>query len=525
MLHSARSLRGMVTAPHHLAAQSGLDILKVGGNAVEAAVATAASLAVIYPHMTGIGGDAFWLIRAPNGDVTAIDASGRAAQRATPDLYAGYGSVPWRGGLAANTVAGTISGWAEALRVAQGQLPLDVLLRDAIHYAENGTIVTESHGGLLARHLMVLKDVPGFAEVFLQVGEAPVPGATFRNPALGHSLRLLAREGLDSFYRGALARSMANDLQAAGSPLRLPDFQSHQATRSAPLHARLKDGCFYNTRPPTQGTASLLILALAEHWGACGTDTVADIHLWVEATKLAFLYRDSMIADPALMTENPQGLLDDPARIAAMAGPAAPDVATPWPRPTLPGDTTWFGVMDSQGWAVSMIQSLYFEFGSGVTLPESGIIWQNRGSSFDLTSGRLRSLAPGRKPFHTLNPALAVLNDGSVLSYGTMGGEGQPQTQSAIVARVVRDGMSLQAAISAPRWLLGRTWGETSTTLKLEARFAPEIVDGLRSLGHDVELMGDFEDAMGHAGALRRYADGMLEGASDPRSNGGVAAW
>ncbi len=171
-----------------------------------------------------------------------------------------------------------------------------------------------------------------------------------------------------------------------------------------------------------------------------------------------------------------------------------------------------------------MIQSLYFEFGSGVVLPETGLVWQNRGASFDLAPGRLRSLVPGRKPFHTLNPAMAMLNDGSLLSYGTMGGEGQPQTQAAIVARNVMAGLGLQEAITAPRWLLGRTWGETTTTLKMETRFAPELLEGLRRLGHDVESLTPFANAMGHAGAIRRYEDGTMEGATDPRSDGGVAA-
>ena len=182
-------------------------------------------------------------------------------------------------------------------------------------------------------------------------------------------------------------------------------------------------------------------------------------------------------------------------------------------------------MIDSAGRAVSMIQSIYFEFGSGVVLPHSGIWWQNRGCSFDLTPGRLRSLAPGRKPFHTLNPALAAIDDGRLLVYGTMGGEGQPQTQAAVFSRYLWGGHHVRSAVAAPRWLLGRTWAEPSTTLKVEARYPAAVIDSLRALGHPVEVVADFDERMGHAGALVRHASGLIEGGEDPRSDGCVAAW
>ena len=169
---------------------------------------------------------------------------------------------------------------------------------------------------------------------------------------------------------------------------------------------------------------------------------------------------------------------------------------------------------------VSAIQSTYFEFGSGLVLPQTGITWQNRGSSFRLAEGGWNALRPGRKPFHTLNPALARFDDGRVMAYGTMGGEGQPQTQAAVFSRYAMFGQGLQAAVTAPRWLLGKTWGEDSVTLKLENRFAPALLDALREAGHNVETLGDFTSTMGHAGAIVRHASGMFEGATDPRSDG-----
>ena len=202
-----------------------------------------------------------------------------------------------------------------------------------------------------------------------------------------------------------------------------------------------------------------------------------------------------------------------------------PARAGDWRRGGTDSDTVWLGAMDQYGNAVSFIQSIYWEFGSGVVLPETGITWQNRGASFALDPDALNPLQPGRKPFHTLNPALARFDDGRVMSYGTMGGEGQPQTQAAVFSRHVRFGMPVQAAITAPRWLLGRTWGSDSTNLKIESRFPEQVIEALRAAGHDVEVVGPFSDLMGHAGALVRRPDGIIEAGSDPRSDGAAVGY
>jgi gamma-glutamyltranspeptidase/glutathione hydrolase len=253
-------------------------------------------------------------------------------------------------------------------------------------------------------------------------------------------------------------------------------------------------------------------------------DNVAGIHALVEATKQAFIVRDRFVTDPAHMSVDPTTLLT--AEVVQRLADAVPtDKASPWPAPNSDGDTTWMGVVDNQGRAVSMIQSIYFEFGSGVVLPESGFWWQNRGCSFDLQPGKLRSLEPGRKPFHTLNPAMAKLDDGRLLVYGTMGGEGQPQTQAAVFSRYLWGGHNVRSAVAAPRWLLGRTWAEQSTSLKVESRYAADVVEGLKALGHPVEVVSDFDERMGHAGALVLHPTGWIEGGEDPRSDGAVAAW
>jgi gamma-glutamyltranspeptidase/glutathione hydrolase len=511
---------GIVTAPHHLASEAGRLILQAGGTAAEAAVAIAAALAVVYPHMNSIGGDSFWLLGEPGRAPIGIDACGRAARKADLAFYAGLSAIPWRGPLAANTVAGTLSGWAEVLRRGGGGLPLAQILEPAIAYAEGGAGVTASYVDLVTRKSPELQPQPGFAEAHLGQGRLPALGDVLRQPALAQTLRALVADGLDSAYRGRLAQSIAADLEAVGSPVRLEDLQAHHAEIVAPLRVQIGAGTLYNMPPPTQGLASLLILALFDRLDVQEAEGFDHIHGLVEATKQAFRVRDRHVGDPAYMEIDAQSLLDDAGQLSKMAAAIDRRRAEPWPSPISDGDTVWFGAIDSEGRSVSAIQSIYFEFGSGVVLPQSGINWQNRGASFRLAPDGWNALRPGRKPFHTLNPAMADLTDGRMMVYGNMGGEGQPQSQAAVFTRYALFGEDLQDAITAPRWLLGRTWGEESTSLKLENRFDPALVSALREAGHSVELLPAFTDVMGHAGALVRHQDGRLDGASDPRSDG-----
>ncbi|MCJ0975701.1 gamma-glutamyltransferase family protein [Pseudomonas sp. PS1] len=524
MLKSTHATRGIFVAPHHLAAQAGRDVLKAGGNAVEAMVAAAASIAVVYPHMNAIGGDGFWLIHEPGKAPVAIDACGSSAALASREFYAGFEQIPSRGPKAALTVAGTVGGWAKALEVAAGwgaAMPLRDLLGEAIGQARNGIVVSRSQAHLTRTKFDELNGVPGFADVYLVDGQAPTEGSLMKQSALAGTLQRLADAGLDDFYRGELAASMAGELEQLGSPLRLDDLQAYQAQEVTPLQVRLGDATLYNMPPPTQGLASLLILGIFERLKVSEAEGFDHIHGLVESTKQAFMIRDRVVTDPRRLPADPQRFLTAE-QLDALASAVDTDTALPWPRPAAPGDTIWMGCIDGEGRAVSFIQSVYWEFGSGVVLPSTGVAWQNRGISFSLDANALQALEPGRKPFHTLNPALALFDDGRVLSYGTMGGEGQPQTQAAVFSRY-RLGSDLQAAITAPRWLLGRTWGDVSTSLKLESRFAPELVTRLQAAGHVVEVLDEpFSDTMGHAGALLRHPDGVLEGAADPRSDGSV---
>lgn len=532
MLNTTHATRGMAVAPHSLAAQAALSVLRRdGGNAIEAMVAAAATIAVVYPHMNGIGGDGFWVISEPGKPVVAIEACGPAVAGVSAEFYSNQKltNIPTRGPMAANTMAGTIGGWQEALKISArwgGTLPLARLLEDAIHYAEVGTPVTPSQHASTAAKLAELADQPGFAETFLVDGDVPAAGTRFVQQRMGKTLRTMIVQGLDSFYRGDLAQMIAADLKEAGSPITLHDLNSYYATTSTPMHLKHSVGDIYNTAPPTQGVVSLIILAILDRVGITRykEDSVEYVHLVVEATKQAFRIRDEFICDPCHMTIDPQSCLTDKF-LQPYVEAISMEKALPWGKGKGPADTVWMGVIDSEGRAVSFIQSIYHEFGSGIVLNRTGINWQNRGCSFSLEPGQLNTIMPGKRPFHTLNPALARFHDGRTMVYGTMGGDGQPQTQATVFTRYAVFNQSVQQAITAPRWLLGRTWGQTSESLKLESRFKPEIINGLRELGHDVDVVGEFDEMVGHAGAIVRDATGIFEGGFDPRSNGTVAGF
>ena len=525
MLETARSYRGMVTAPHRLAAQAGLGVLKDGGNAIEAMVAAASTIAVVYPHMNALGGDNFWLIHEPGGEVLGIDACGGAAARADAAFYRerDLSAIPARGPLAALTVAGAVSGWDEALRIGTarwgGRLPLARLLEDAAFYAEDGIAATRNFAANSRAKLDELKEVPGFAETYLHEGRPLAEGARLRQPRLARTLTHLGERGLDDFYRGELARVIAADLARAGSPLALEDLERHRALRVAPLALEVAGHRVFNMPPPTQGLAALILLGVYERLGVAEAEGFDFVHGLVEAAKAAFRVRDRYVTDPDYMTVDPASFLAAEA-LEGMAAKIDRGRAAPWPEAAPGGDTVWLGAVDAEGRAVSFIQSLYWEFGSGTVLEESGLTWQNRGTSFSLDERHHNGLKPHRRPFHTILPALARLSDGRVMVYGTMGGEGQPQTQAAVFARHVLFGQDLQRAVTAPRWLLGRTWGAATTNLKLESRFDPALIAALRAAGHDIEVVGPFDEMMGHAGALVHRADGLIEGAADPRSDG-----
>jgi gamma-glutamyltranspeptidase/glutathione hydrolase len=534
-LHTAGLRRGVAAAPHHAVCEAGRHILAEGGNAIEAMVAMGATVAAVYPHMNHIGGDGFWLVHEPSGRVRALMGAGPAGARATPALYRehGFDEIPTRGPLAALTVPGAIATWLLALEAARahgGRLPLDMLLAPAIRHARDGYTVTRSQARLAAENLSQLAPVPGFAPTFLIGGKPPEVGAILKQTALAATLEHLAHAGLEDFYRGDVGREIAADLERIGSPVTRGDLEGLRATLAEPLEVRLDCGTVYNTPPPTQGLAALIILALFDRLRVGAAESFEYLHGLVEATKRAFRVRDRFVSDPAHPVLDAKGAPVDVARFLAPAfldrevAQIDPRKAARWPNPWRDGDTVWMGAADASGLTVSYIQSVYWEFGSGCVLPATGVLMQNRGASLSLDRRAPNPLAPGRRPFHTLNPALAVLNDGRVMAYGTMGGDGQPQTQAAVFTRHVLYRAPLEDALDRPRWVLGRTWGAERANLRLEPRFDGNLLDRLASAGHDVELLGEpYSDVVGHAGAVIWHPDRTLEGAHDPRADGGAA--
>ncbi|BAT59942.1 putative gamma-glutamyltransferase YwrD [Variibacter gotjawalensis] len=524
--HTSGHRGGVVCAPHAAACEAGRAVLAEGGNAVEAMIAMAATIAAVYPHMNHIGGDGFWLIRERNGRVRAIEACGFAGANARLETYRDYETIPARGPLAALTVPGALGGWAMANEIAKasgGKLPLDVLLGDAIRHARDGYVVTRSQEALTTEKFAETKDAPGFAEAFLVDGKPPKQGTTLKQAALAATLEHLTSAGLDDFYRGDVGREIAADLDRIGSPVTRADLEKYRAVLREPVQVATSHGTIYNQPPPTQGLASLIILALFDRLGVREAEGFDYVHGLVEATKRAFIVRDRYVTDFDRLPFPPEQFLTADF-LDAEAKKIDRARALPWPHKPKDGDTIWMGAADASGLVVSYIQSIYWEFGSGCVLPKTGVLMQNRGASFSLDRKAVNPLEPGRRPFHTLNPAMAALKDGRVMSYGTMGGEGQPQTQAMVFTRHVQFRQPLGEAIAAPRWLLGRTWGSTVTNLRLEARFPDRLVDALRSAGHDVDVLNEeYSDTMGHAGGVVLHPSGMLEGAHDPRADGGAA--
>lgn len=520
MINTLYSVRGMVTSPHHLASQSGLSILKEGGTAIEAAVAVAAVLSVVYPHMLSMGGDGFWLIGANRQPPIAIEACGRSGKHVSRDLYQGYSEIPLRGRLAVNTVAGAVSGWAAALQASARwapNLPLARIFEDAIYLAEHGAPVSHTMGTMDCHVQQQVMASSSFCDTFTPDQTWPLPGSLLRQPRLAKTLKRLAERGLDDFYRGEVAQTIADDLAAIGTPLVQEDLHTHYARVRTPLSLQTSKGTIYNFPPPTQGLTSLMILGIFDRLPVQRGESFEHLHAMMEASKLAYEVRES-ICDDEWMPEDLQYCLEAPF-LDQMASRVDMKKAHRVRAPSGPGDTAWMGVIDGAGRAVSHIQSVFHPFGSAMVLPETGILWQNRGTSFSLEASHKNTLVPRKKPFHTLNPAMALGNDGRLITYGTMGAHGQPQFSSAVLSRYLWFDQTLQAAVSAPRWLVD------ANQVFVESRLAPPLVAELEQAGHHITPLRDYDSLFGHSHAIARRSDGVLEGAVDPRSDGVVSAF
>jgi len=516
----AQGRGGMVTSPHPPASESGARILREGGNALDAAIAIGATIAVVYPHFCGLGGDAVWIVADEEGRKDCFLGIGQSA-RTLPGFD---GPIPLRGPLSALTSACAVDAWRHAhdysVRNWGGGLSFSSLLDDAIGYAADGFPVTKSQNFWLDFRKSEVANWPGFSEIFMPGGIAPQIGTPFRQQELAASLRLIARDGPRSFYEGELGARIAKGLLAAGSPLTSADLAATRTRQSKPASLLYRGVELLAPPPPTQGISTLAIMGILSHFdlkelAPGGAD---HIHLCVEAVKRAFLDR-GLIADPDFMDQPVEDWLK-PAHLARSAQSINLEHALDWPLPFRPGDTVFFGATDQSGKSVSVLQSTYFDWGSGVVVGDTGILWQNRGAAFSLDPRHPNVIAPKKRPFYTLNPGLGLRDGKPTLIYGTQGADGQPQTLSMILTRLIDFGEDPVTALTGPRFLLGKTFSDSRDTLKLEVDAGDAVFAALAARGHMLSPIDRLSPLAGQAGIIVRQEDGSTAGAHDPRGEG-----
>jgi gamma-glutamyltranspeptidase/glutathione hydrolase len=524
----------MVTCPHALASAAGVDVLRAGGSAVDAAIATSAALAVVYPHMTGIGGDAFWLIHdAKTGKVHYLNGGGRAAKSASIDFFTARDlkEIPFRGILPASlTTPGSVDSWCKA-HANWGRLPLSRNLQQAIAYAHNGFPVTGRLAGWIARTEAELRAQPDAAAIFLANG-VPATGALIRNAGLARTLEAIGREGRAGFYEGAVAKALAGYVQQHGGFFTEDDLHAQEARWGEPLVGQYRDLTLYQTPAPTQGFTVLEMLNLVEpldlrKTGFLGPDHV---HLLVQAKQIAYHDRDRYLADPDFANV-PLDRLTSKAYANERRALIDPAHVLPWDKVpsygSLTGDTVYIATVDEEGNAVSLIHSLYGAFGSTVVAGDTGVLLQNRSAYFSLDPAHPNCLAPGKIPVHTLIASMGKRNDKLWSVLGCMGADGQPQIQLQAYVAMMDFGCDIQQALEAPRWLSGRFGiGEARDTLHIEGRFSEETLRTLDARGHQLNRWGAWNELAGHAhGIVIDPITGVRYGGSDPRSDGAAIGY
>jgi gamma-glutamyltranspeptidase/glutathione hydrolase len=519
---------GVVAAPHYLAAQAGLDMLKAGGNALDAAIATNAVLQVVYPFVVGLGGDLFLLYHDASGrEVYGLNGSGRSPATATIERYheLGYTEMP-RFGIHTVTVPGVVDGWARAME-RFGRLGLDAVLQPAIRYARDGFPV----GPGLHRALTFMRGAPhthrSFLETYLPDGVVPPVGSIARAPQLARSLEAIAAHGRDVFYRGAIAEQIAAFFAREGGLITQEDLAAHEGAWVQPLSVPFAGLELLELPPNTQGVTALQMLGMLDELplGASPTDALT-VHVGVEVKKLAFADRARYLTDREHMRVDPERLiapsyLRERAAQVDRAGAGVTVAAT-----ALAGDTVYMCAADGEGNACSLIQSNFRGFGSGYVVDGTGITLQNRGSYFSLDPEKANVLAPNKRTLHTLIPSMALRNGRLAIVFGAMGGDGQAQTHAQVYTALARFGLNIQAAIELPRWVHGEELPGEGEVLRLEERFGSDTLAALAGLGHRVVRTGPWDSAMGHAhGIVVDQETGVLHGGSDPRAEGAAVGW
>ena len=510
----------IITADHPLAARAGASVLEAGGNAVDAAIAANLVLTVVRPHMCGIGGDLFALIyMAGDSKFEALNASGRAPAGATLDVYhtMGHRVMPETGLLTA-TVPGAIAGWQAALE-KYGSMGLDRLLPQAIDYAQNGFPLYPELQGAIRDRRGFLEKSPAAAKTFFQNGQLPGVGQRLLQPRLAESLKMLADRGPDAFYRGPLGEALTALCESEGGLIGSRDLADHTVTWHAPLKTTYR-GYDICTQPPnSQGIALLMQANMLENVDLAATMKFGQtdlIHLMVEAKKLAFADRDKYVCDPDFHPVPVDQMLHKgyaKKQIERIDSNKAAGTVAASDFTNGGNDTIFLSVVDGDGNAVSLIQSLYETFGSCVMVPETGMILHNRGRGFSLDLDHVNRLEPHKRPYHTLHPAMILKDSQPLMVLGSPGADGQTQTIIQLITSMLEFRADVQQAVEAPRWR-----GNPDGTLLLEGRFPTNTIDGLKSRGHAVELLDDWDPVMGSAQViLIDTGEGVLKAGADPR--------
>jgi len=519
---AAAGRRWAIATPHRAATEAGAEAFEAGGNAVDAALAAAVSLAVAYPHQCGVGGDLFALVEQPDGRVTAVNASGAAPLSLDPEALRRSGPVMPVFGPLTITVPGAVSGW-DALARLGAREGLAAAFRSGLRLAGEGVPVARSLAVTLERLGDRLAKDPGIAGVFFPNGTPLAEGELLVQPALAASLEALAADGPEALYGGDVGDRLVRGLRAVGSPMALEDLARHEAELAAPLSGRYR-GLHVSVAPPnSQGFVLLEILAAIEHLGVDPDPLGPDAALLAEVFRVASADRDRHNADPRVAPVPVATLLDD-GHIAAICDEAR-GMVTPTPTSSTGGDTIALAAADAEGWTVSLIQSLSDAFGSGILEPSTGIILQNRGADFSLDPTSPNAVAGGKRPAHTLVPVLAHRDGRLVLVSGSRGGGAQPQINAQSILRLFDLGMAPEAVLDAPRFLVGGMGIDASLrTVEAEARIPEEVLRAFREAGYSVKMLADRDDDAGHAHLIRVGRDGLLEAAADPRADGSAAA-
>lgn len=514
----------MITSGHPLASQAGAAILEKGGRAIDAAIAANAVLCVVRPHMCGLGGDLFIIFyQAKDKKVEVLNASGRSPYAATPEFFAerGLQNIPERGILTA-TVPGVVDGWVTALD-KYGSLPLEDLLQKAIFYAEKGFPVYKELSQVIAQESALLHKSPDAARIFFKNGRPPRVGELLVQPELAASFKKIARQGKKVFYEGEIAHAIVNFSREVGGLFSEEDLSKHKSTWVNPIETIYRGYRVLAIPPNSQGVALLMQLNIIEKFDLkkLGHNSADYVHLLVEAKKLAFADRDRYVCDPDFHPVPVEKMVaKDYGAKQSLRIDFTKAASAVWPTefPAGGGDTIYLAVVDKEGNAVSMIQSLYEAFGSGEIVKGTGILLHNRGRGFTLEPHHPNCLQPHKRPYHTLSPSLVMQGDLPFMVLGTPGADGQTQTLTQVLANFMDFEADIQEAIEAPRW---RSF--PGTRLAIEDRFRAEVFNELKSKGHELEILPAYSAVCGGAqGIVIDHKNGVLMGGADPRRHGYV---